>query len=286
MTLSKPQYGIPVVPVDVPNTPTRKTSADESQKAYDRFDAIVADYDRPGWSWALHRARETSPEEFDLWLKRGGNLQVWEEAQRELSRLAQGWQGTAGRHEACRLENFVEHGRDEERAAQRNVVQALRELNLEQSIACGRNLIFVGPCGTGKDHLMHALARRVYFGTNARIQTVDGPELRSVLRAASRDGQERQLVQRYTRTRLLCISDPMPADGTGLTSFQVDSLFEIINSRWRHHRPTWATLNLPLNAIRDCAERVLSTPVWDRLRDGALVIRCPWRSFRRPGGVI
>ncbi|REJ88383.1 MAG: ATP-binding protein [Planctomycetota bacterium] len=197
------------------------------------------------------------------------------------------WPKKAGRFAGCRLSTFTIHGSNEEQAAQRRVISELETLKLGKTIADGQNVVFVGPCGTGKDHLMHALAFRSFVPLNGRVEIRNGAALRRELRdAAMADEGERSVINRLISTKLLCLSDPVPAGGTELTDFQADALYHIVNERWNARRPIWCTVNLPLEQTREAAERILTAPVWDRLKDGAVIVRCNWRSFRKHSAVI
>jgi DNA replication protein DnaC len=196
------------------------------------------------------------------------------------------WPKQAGRFSGCRLETFAEHGTEPERATQRRVIGSLDDLDLEATIRDGQNILFIGPCGTGKDHLMHALAWRVFVELAGDVTIRNGSELRRELKSASMREGEEPLIRRLVKSRLLCLSDPVPSGGAELTGFQADALYHVVNARWDAGRPIWGTINLPLEETRDAAERILTTPVWDRLKDGALIVRCNWRSYRRHADVI
>lgn len=110
--------------------------------------------------------------------------------------------------------------------------------------------------------------------------------LRADLRKAAVEGSDDRLIRRLIDVPLLCLSDPVPSGGQGLSDYQADALYRIVDRRWDAGRPTWATANLPLDQLRDAGERTLAAPVWDRLKDGALIAKCGWRSYRRHADVI
>ncbi|MCA9112226.1 MAG: ATP-binding protein, partial [Planctomycetaceae bacterium] len=156
-----------------------------------------------------------------------------------------------------------------------------------ESLIIGQNILFVGPCGTGKDHLMHAMAWRCFAPLDGSVTIVNGSSLRRDLRSASQEGGETHIIKRLVDTSLLCLSDPVPPSGDAvLTGYQADCLYQIVDSRWRKRRPIWATINLPIGDMRQAAGQILSLPVWDRLIDGALILACNWHSYRRPNAII
>lgn len=83
---------------------------------------------------------------------------------------------------------------------------------------------------------------------------------------------------------VLALSDPYPPDGQ-LDRHEKVWLYQLIDRRYRDMRPTWVTLN-----AKDAADAgaVLGAQVVDRLRDGAIVFECRWKSHRKAavhGGV-
>ncbi|WP_437187601.1 ATP-binding protein [Planctomicrobium sp. SH668] len=198
------------------------------------------------------------------------------------------WPKMAGRFVHSSLENFEETGTEIERAAQRSVLGELRQLNFLESIQAGQNILFLGPPGAGKDHLMHALMRRMLLPLDGNILLKNGAELRSRLRDASRGqpGDEDQIVNPMLKSHLLCLSDPAHTAGASLSDFQTDCLYRVVEGRWREKRPIWMTANLPMEETGRYAREIFSSPVWDRLIDNAKIVICNWGSFRECESVI
>lgn len=137
--------------------------------------------------------------------------------------------------------------------------------------------LFVGPCGSGKDHLMASACRHACKHHGVVPLWVNGLDLFAARRdRMSSAASERDFISKYTKPSVLAISDPLPPRGN-LTEFQINLLFQIVDRRYRDHRPTWFTLNV---ANRDEGEARMSVQVYDRIRHASQVFLCDWPSYR------
>jgi len=140
------------------------------------------------------------------------------------------------------------------------------------------NVILFGPRGTGKDHLMVAAIRTAFGGPLSSVYWTTGMDLFGDIRDRMESAEtERSFVERLGSTGLLAISDPIPISG-GFTEHQANMLYRIIDRRYSCNRPTWVTINVSSGAEFD---QKLGAATADRIRDGALVIECNWRSHRK-----
>jgi DNA replication protein DnaC len=181
------------------------------------------------------------------------------------------------RYKHCKLRNFHVYKPD----AQRPVVDALKTwgLNLAEHIDAGAGLVFFGPPGTGKDHLMMAMMMRA-FDLGRNVCWLNGMEFYAALRdGMDVSASERGFLLKYASKAVLAISDPLPPDGP-LTTFQAAKLFELVDMRYRRLLPTWVTMNV---ASRKEAELRLGLATVDRLTDNALTCYCNWPSYRQRG---
>ena len=87
------------------------------------------------------------------------------------------------------------------------------------------------------------------------------------------------LLKAWTAPSILSMSDPLPPFGN-LTQFQMTTLFQILDFRYRHCKGTWVTLNVAKGAEAD--ER-MGKQLADRLRHGAMVLHFDWPSYRKAG---
>ena len=178
------------------------------------------------------------------------------------------------RYDGVSLASFqIEH------PGQQAVVDAVNDYrkNGRENIQAGRGIVLYGPSGTGKDHLLIALG---IGAINAGFDVVatSGPKLASELRDLidTREPEE-DFFRRYTKPHILLLSDPLPPGGT-LTNFQAEGLYQIVDERYRRRKTTWVSLNV---ASGSEADQRLGSPIVDRLRDGALCLKCEWPSFRK-----
>lgn len=187
-----------------------------------------------------------------------------------------------------RLRDFRLSENPDEAARQRRVLTGLRMVTGFQTneskptIPDGKNFVFVGPPGTGKDMLMAWLGR-VAIGSGLSVFWSCGADLHSRTRDLARsDGNEAEFSSRMRSFDVLAISDPTPP-GAELTPAQASWLYRLFDDRARSGRPVWITINA---ADQTEASRMLGAQVWDRAVDGAIVFVMQWESFRRPSQVF
>jgi DNA replication protein DnaC len=150
----------------------------------------------------------------------------------------------------------------------------------------GRGLIFLGPCGTGKDRLMANMLYRA--SRHVACRWVDGLALFAAFRGAIAEREaEDSVLRRFTAgdgyglpPQVLAISDPVPPAGSP-TDWSIGSLFRVVDGRYRALQSTWMCINA---ASPDDADERLSAPVFDRLQENADIIRFFWPSFRERAG--
>lgn len=164
--------------------------------------------------------------------------------------------------------------------AQRTAVEIVRGYiaGLRAAKPTGRNLVFIGPPGTGKDHLMMAVLRCVIHRFGWTSAWVDGQSLFAAVRNSYSNGDnEESLVTFSVRRQLFAISDPLPPNGN-LTEHQRNVLFRLIDGRYRNGMPTCATINV---ASREELDDRLGDSLSDRLCHDAVIVPCFWESYRR-----
>jgi DNA replication protein DnaC len=182
------------------------------------------------------------------------------------------------RYAQASLESFRTDGH----AAKLAVVQSLVELadSMAARVAAGENLILFGPSGGGKDHLVIAMLR-LAIRSGHSVCWVNGMDLYGQMRdRIGGDTTEADVIAKLSRPEILAISDPLP-EGGALSAYQQQSMFRIVDRRYRDMRPTWVTVNTAGGA--EFADRS-GQAIHDRLRHGALCLACNWPSYRRPRG--
>jgi DNA replication protein DnaC len=178
------------------------------------------------------------------------------------------------RYRDCRLHTF-ECSEGSQQAVVKQLVGFCHSIG--ENIGKGRGLILFGPKGTGKDHLAMACARAA-IAAFCSLRWVNGADLFGDFRDAMGSGErESDLLAKYTGPDVLWISDPLPPAGS-LTEFQTTTLFRLLDRRYSHRLGTWITVNV---AGASELEQRIGAQNFDRLRDGALVLHCNWKSYRR-----
>ena len=170
-----------------------------------------------------------------------------------------------------------------DRDDQRKAVVALRgySANIDERIAAGVGIVLFGPSGSGKDHLLSALAKRAVAMFHS-VSWWNGADLFGAMRDRIGEAQsEEAFIRRLESPDVLVLSDPLPPAGP-LTDFQATTLYRIVDRRYRMRKPTWVSINV---ASGEEADRRLGTAITDRLRDGALCLHCKWPSHRMPAGL-
>lgn len=198
-------------------------------------------------------------------------------------KFAANWNGVklaiGPRYVDCRVSNFKLYRIPAELARQQPVIDGLTAYgeSIEKNIKAGRNVVLFGPPGTGKDHLLVGLAYAA-CSTGHSVRWINGVDLYADVRD-SIDSQrnERELLNEFVLPDVLVISDPVPPWG-GLTAFQSQFLFRLIDRRYRWRKPIWITANVADSA--EASERIGAQAI-DRLKDGALTHHCNWESYRK-----
>lgn len=179
------------------------------------------------------------------------------------------------RYESATFESF-EAKSDAMRTAKATAEAYAR--NIREHVNSGHNVIFVGPRGTGKDHLAMSMAR-LACAELVRVKWVNGVDLFASFRdAMKQDRTEESIVERYAKTDVLWISDPAPPTGA-LTEYQQWNLFRLVDDRYSRMKPIWVTINAKGRAE---IEQAIGAATYDRLRHGATCVSCNWESMREP----
>lgn len=188
--------------------------------------------------------------------------------------------GLAGRFLEVGFEQF-----QADTPSQQKVLQACRDYAAKVSFSGGGGgLWLIGPPGTGKTHLGSAMVRHVIEERDGGAAIFSGREIIRMLRATwgnrgtgrAWDGRattEEDLINDLGHLGLLVIDEI--GVGFGSDSEHVQ-LFDVIDLRYKHRRPTVLLSNLPAKGLKDA----MGDRAYDRLREGAQVLACAWESYR------
>lgn len=152
------------------------------------------------------------------------------------------------------------------------VLQYLKDV--QQNTKSWRPLILSGAPGTGKTHLLCALANNIAStGITAKYSTLHS--MLSDIKSAYSDQSKSESGQifRYIQFDFLAIDE---IDVMRATDNDKALLFEVINGRYNELKPTAiATNQAPGELGKFVTERVM-----DRLIENAISLRCDWQSAR------
>lgn len=204
-------------------------------------------------------------------------LEAIKEAKRKLAKDL----GRRYTEDRCNLDNYrIYDDRQRETFAK---VKALVK-DLPALIKAGRGIILFGSVGSGKDHLLAALLYAAadhdtsfLTGGPAGCRWVNGQTFFGQMRDRMDSGDSEVVAFReLVKPAVLALSDPLPPVGS-LTPWNLTQLGWLVDERYRELRSTW----LAFNALNPAdAEAKLSSPLWDRLHENAVVLPCFWPSFR------
>lgn len=178
------------------------------------------------------------------------------------------------RYRKCSLANYIA-----DTPEKKQVVEHVRQYleNFEERFNDGQDVMFIGPTGTGKDHLMTAMLRAAVWRKENVVWRNGFDLFQEFYDSMSGGTEEGVLIKRYTEADVLAISDPIPPK-KGLSPYQAGVFFSILDRRYSNERPTWVTINVK---DRDEAEEKMGVSTVDRLAENALVLSCDWPSFRK-----
>lgn len=179
------------------------------------------------------------------------------------------------RYAGCTFESYRE-----ENDKQKTAVDKLRDHAADPESLGSRNVVLFGPKGTGKDHLLMALAREAFTKHGMTTIWIQGLDLHSKLRQELFNNTLSELfgTESERTAPLLWISDLLPPTGA-LTESQQSQLLGFIDHRYNDILPTWVSMNV---SGGEEAESRIGAQVVDRLRHDALVLHCNWPSYREP----
>jgi DNA replication protein DnaC len=183
------------------------------------------------------------------------------------------------RHRDASFENY-----DCDRPEQEAVVARLAGYvnNAPKEIRAGSGIFAIGAAGSGKTHLLVAAAREIIGRYGISVVRTTGYHVFAKLRdAIATNGREAEVLRPMLTAGVLIIDDPIPPTTSELSEYQRNQLFALVDGRYEHRRPTWLSANF---ADGPEAFEKLGRATADRLRDGAVVPKFDWPSYRKSQG--
>jgi DNA replication protein DnaC len=141
----------------------------------------------------------------------------------------------------------------------------------------GSSLMLIGNTGTGKTHLVAALANEVVTQGFEAIYVIADTMVRDIRSAWGGKGDEQGFIDKYAAPDLLIIDEV----GAGQDTDSVkDLFFQVINARYEQVKPTIIVSNLELDTLKLC----IGDRVTDRMREaGGMTVVFDWASNRAGG---
>jgi DNA replication protein DnaC len=180
------------------------------------------------------------------------------------------------RYANCGFTNF-EVGNDKDTESRKRALETVRRyaIEIEEHRRAGTNLVLIGGCGTGKDHLTTAVLRHAIQLGMVVAFTRGSTLAEKMIQAAS--GGDR-LDERFVQCDLLAISDFEPKGKETASATVLAGYLELIDERYRRMRPTIVSSNI---LDRVSMSKAVGMRVVDRLLDGGIVVRMEWESARK-----
>lgn len=181
------------------------------------------------------------------------------------------------RYATCTLENFQVACKEQQLAV--NTVRSyLSRLDKHLIATNGGGLIFIGPAGTGKDHLMMAAMVVAILEFGLSVVWSDGIRMYHTLKNAISKNATEQEIARFVKPQILAISDPLPPKDE-LSTYEMACLRDIIDQRYSRGLATWVTTNVQSEQE---AKQKLTGPILSRIGHNATEINCSWAGHRKP----
>lgn len=187
--------------------------------------------------------------------------------------------GLRGRYRETTFATF-----DATAPAARRALDAAREFADQLDVRGGRAMVFVGPQGVGKSHLLAAIVHAVIDQRGISAVATTGAEIVRDVRATWGHGAERReqdVLNDYIRPDLLAIDEvalSMPSEN------ERQIMFEVLDVRYQLQRPLLLATNLTAEELRVALGARIADRVFEKCRVVAMNLPS-WRARgRRSGG--
>jgi DNA replication protein DnaC len=160
--------------------------------------------------------------------------------------------------------------------AQRAALTAARDYaeNFSHHAHSGESLLMLGKAGTGKSHLATAILQAI-MPAHCGMYSTASDVIEMVRETWRRDSEQSQakVLRLLSSVPLLVIDEVGVQYGT---ESEQNTLFQIIDRRYRDRRPTILMANLQPSEL----QTLLGDRIFDRLREVSKVVAFEWESYR------
>jgi DNA replication protein DnaC len=202
-------------------------------------------------------------------------MQLHINARRRITRLEKLCETVGQRFVNAALENYLATTPEQIKviAAIKDYVNFIRD-----RVASGGGIVLFGSAGTGKTHLLVAVAKAA-IQSDLTVAWRNGQDLFGAFRSAIDGGKDSEtgIIRELIEPDVLVLDDILPPSGR-LTEYQASNLYRIVETRYRTERPTLVSMNV---GSGEEAELGMGSQIVDRLRDGSLTLFCNWPSYRK-----
>lgn len=178
--------------------------------------------------------------------------------------------GLGERYRHATLENFEQYaGNTDAYNATKQFISAL-----DRNIIAGRGLLFTGPVGTGKSHLIAALVNTALrWGHTTIVERV--PKLLLAVRATyNNNGNEFRIMRSLAAADLLVLDD---AGSEKKSQWSEPTLYTIIDERYNNNKSLCITTNLTLDQL----QQKVGPRAMDRILEMCQIVKTSGPSYRR-----
>lgn len=182
------------------------------------------------------------------------------------------------RYELSSLKNFITET-DEQKSVLEHCKIFLSRIGTDQP----SNLLLAGGSGTGKDHLLAGIAKRVMFD-GKKVEYKKFYMLHDECLISMRDGESW-----YKKLNTLIKVDVAMIGEVGMqsnTEFERKILYHIMDERSKNLLPTIFTTNLSLNSFKNIVDSkgvdgIQFDRTYDRIIQDCIICQMDWDSYRR-----